>query len=443
MIETIKKLNRPKIVLIIFAVIVVVSIIIVLIMSFLNRGGSELTASGTIEAVEINISPEIGGKVAEILVKEGESVSAGDELFRMDDVIVQAQRSVALANLNFAQAAQDTAQAQYEAALDATRMESAALRTSGWVQPATGTYELPGWYFSLDEQIDAAETEVESALAERDQTLEALNDLLQDPANDDLLEAENRLVHARLDFLAAQGALTRANMAWQAAELQRSAQEAYDDAQTELEEAQIAYNNLAGGEDYEAVLSARADAAAAQERYESALDNQLALQVGNHSPRVAAAEAAANQAGYAVEQAQAALLLVDAQITKLTITAPADGVILELNIQAGEVLAGGALAMTLGQLDDLSITVYVPEDRYGELSLGQSASITVDSFPEDSFTAKVSHIADQAEFTPRNVQTVEGRQSTVFAIRLQISDPRGKLKPGMPADVLFISTEEE
>ncbi len=63
--------------------------------------------------------------------------------------------------------------------------------------------------------------------------------------------------------------------------------------------------------------------------------------------------------------------------------------------------------------------------------------MTVDSFPGEIFVATVSHIAEQAEFTPRNVQTVEGRTSTVFAIKLQVQDPAGKLKPGMPADVVF------
>jgi hypothetical protein len=63
--------------------------------------------------------------------------------------------------------------------------------------------------------------------------------------------------------------------------------------------------------------------------------------------------------------------------------------------------------------------------------------LTSDSFPGETFTATIIHIADQAEFTPRNVQTIEGRTSTVFAIKLQVQDPGRKLKPGMPADVVF------
>jgi HlyD family secretion protein len=106
-------------------------------------------------------------------------------------------------------------------------------------------------------------------------------------------------------------------------------------------------------------------------------------------------------------------------------------------VEPGEFVQPGATAFVLGQLSDLTITVYIPEDRYGEISLGQQATVTVDSFPSVTFKAEVIHIADQAEFTPRNVQTVEGRSSTVFAIKLRVTDSESKLKIGMPADVVF------
>ena len=91
--------------------------------------------------------------------------------------------------------------------------------------------------------------------------------------------------------------------------------------------------------------------------------------------------------------------------------------------------------MTLARLDDLTITVYVSEGRYGAINLGQDAQMVVDSFPGETFNATVVRIADQAEFTPRNVQTEEGRRTTVFAVELSVENPNGKLKPGMPADV--------
>jgi HlyD family secretion protein len=69
--------------------------------------------------------------------------------------------------------------------------------------------------------------------------------------------------------------------------------------------------------------------------------------------------------------------------------------------------------------------------------LGQQVVLSVDSFPNETFTATVTCIADQAEFTPQNVRTTEGRQITVYAVELSVDNPHGKLKPGMPVDVDF------
>jgi HlyD family secretion protein len=129
--------------------------------------------------------------------------------------------------------------------------------------------------------------------------------------------------------------------------------------------------------------------------------------------------------------------LLDTQIAKLVVYAPLDGEILTRNVEPGEFVQPGAVTFSMADLSNMTITVYVPEDRYGQISLGQPADVRVDSFPGETFAAEVIHIADQAEFTPRNVQTVEGRSSTVYAIRLKVTDSQGKLKIGMPADVVF------
>jgi multidrug efflux pump subunit AcrA (membrane-fusion protein) len=106
-------------------------------------------------------------------------------------------------------------------------------------------------------------------------------------------------------------------------------------------------------------------------------------------------------------------------------------------VEPGEVVAPAANLLTIADLTDLTLTVYVPEDRYGRISLGQTYPVTVDSFPGETFTGTVTYIADKAEFTPRNVQTTDSRKTTVFAIRLDLADGSGRLKPGMPADVQF------
>jgi multidrug resistance efflux pump len=114
-----------------------------------------------------------------------------------------------------------------------------------------------------------------------------------------------------------------------------------------------------------------------------------------------------------------------------------DGTILTHNVEVGEIVLPGAPTMIIGQLDDLMITVFIPEDQYGLVSIGDTAEVSVDSFPDRTFSAIVISIANEAEFTPRNVQTEEERRTTVFAVELAVEDPDRMLKPGMPADVVF------
>ncbi len=99
-------------------------------------------------------------------------------------------------------------------------------------------------------------------------------------------------------------------------------------------------------------------------------------------------------------------------------------------------LPGGTL-LELGDLGHPTLTVYLPEDRYGEVHVGDKARVTVDSFPGRLFAGTVQRVASQAEFTPRNVETPSGRRTEVFAVKLGIDNTQGDLKPGMPADVVF------
>ena len=119
------------------------------------------------------------------------------------------------------------------------------------------------------------------------------------------------------------------------------------------------------------------------------------------------------------------------------ITAPIDGVVLERLIEPGEIAAVGSPLLVVGNLNALTLKVYVPEDKYGLIALGQMYPVTVDSFPNQVFSGKVSQISNRAEFTPRNVQTTDSRKTTVFAVKLDLGSGGGKLKPGMPADVTF------
>lgn len=125
------------------------------------------------------------------------------------------------------------------------------------------------------------------------------------------------------------------------------------------------------------------------------------------------------------------------QISKLEVPTAESGTVKTSNFEPGEVIHPGMTAFTIGALDRWAIKVYVLEIIYGQISLGDSASVLVDSFSWETFSGKLIQIADQAEFTPRNVQTKDDRQTTVFEIELKVENPSSKLKPDMPADVIF------
>jgi HlyD family secretion protein len=410
-----------------------------------------ITASGTVESVEVIVSPEVSGRATEVLAAEGDTVTAGQPLLKLDDTLLQAQRKLieagilsAKAGLDTARAALQTAQLQYQQILATARLADAPARAGAWGTAQPSEFDLPNWYFSKQEQIAAMEAEVEAARQALDKERQALQTLLADPAYAGVLAAEQRVTKARAAFLTARDVLTQSSASGEDPELRDAAQAQYDDAKQELDDAQKAYADLLTTDQGAELLKARGRVRAAEARYYDALERLARLHTGEDSDAVklaaavvSQAEAAVAQAEKAVDQAEAQLGSIDAQIGKLTVLAPVDGTVLARNVEPGETVLAGSAALVLGELDHLTITVYVPENRYGEIRLGQTVQFTVDSFPGKIFTGTVSRIADKAEFTPRNVQTAEGRSTTVFAVEITVTAPSADLKSGMPADVTF------
>ena len=362
-----------------------------------------LTVSGTLEAVDSLISPEIGGKVTGIIVNEGDRVKVGDPLFTIDDTLLQAQRDIAEAGLELAQdaestadAAAGTAQANYDLVLAAANQETAAIRAADWKTTNPKGYTLPGGSFTQADWIAAAKNEKEAALLARLEIEKALNELLNDTAHKDFVEAEKTLLQSRFEVQSAQDVLAKASSSGNS-ELKAEAQDLYDEALTALENAQDDYDDLSETEAAEKILAARIDLVLASERVQAAQSRLASLQTGEDSLKVKAAQAALQQAQSALEQAaqsvaqsEANLALLDAQINKLTVTAPIEGIVLTRSIELGEVLSPGAAAITLGKLDPLIITVYVPESEVGLLSMGQKADMVVDSFPDENLSLRSS-----------------------------------------------------
>lgn len=152
------------------------------------------------------------------------------------------------------------------------------------------------------------------------------------------------------------------------------------------------------------------------------------------------AEAALQQARAQLAVARAEARGADATVRELEIRlrdmvvrAPRNGRILYKLAERGEVLAPGGKVATLVDMDAVYMTIYVPEEKAGKIRIGDDARIVADALAETPFKASVSYVSDEAEFTPKEVQTTEERQKMVFRVKLRAADNADRLlKPGMP-----------
>ncbi len=168
------------------------------------------------------------------------------------------------------------------------------------------------------------------------------------------------------------------------------------------------------------------DVASSQHR-----SSQEALSLVKEGPRKETIRAAENR----VRQAEASLQMLQERVKDTVLYAPSAGIIIKKNVELGETVSAGLPVFTLGDLEHPWIKVYVKEDKLGKVSLGQKASITVDSFQGKTFEGTITYISPEAEFTPKTIQTHEERVKLVYALKITLPNPEEALKPGMPADV--------
>jgi HlyD family secretion protein len=139
----------------------------------------------------------------------------------------------------------------------------------------------------------------------------------------------------------------------------------------------------------------------------------------------------------AVTAAEAEIGSLQQKIDQQTLESPIAGILLDLLYLEGELALPGQIVATIANLQDLSLIIYLPEADLGWVQIGTPVVIQVDPYPQHSFPGEVVHIASQAEFTPRNVQTPDERSVLVYAVKIHVSNPEGVLKPGLPADAIF------
>jgi HlyD family secretion protein len=143
-------------------------------------------------------------------------------------------------------------------------------------------------------------------------------------------------------------------------------------------------------------------------------------------------EQEADMAGAEIDRAKAELALIESQLTDAVANSPIDGVILVKAAEAGEVLAAGTPVATIGDLFHPWIRGYINERDLDRVFLGQAVRITTDS--GRTFEGRLSFIASEAEFTPKQIQTKEERVKLVYQVKIDVENPEGALKLNMPVD---------
>jgi multidrug resistance efflux pump len=337
--------------------------------------------SGTVEARTISVGSRTGGRVKEILAREGDSVNGGQTLLTLEPGDLPAQLVQARAQLVLWQANLEKLQK------GARPEELAEARARSLTAKAVLDQAVAG---TRPEEVGAAEARL------------AVQEVAVEKAQ---LDAK------RMNALASS---------------QSAAQIDVDNANTELKGAIALRDALKHQLDELKNGSRRTEVAQAQAREMEQSASEHLVAAGTRVEDLKAAQAQIDGAQGKVDQIQN-------QIDELTITAPLPSRVEALDLRPGDIISANATAAVLLEEKQLYVRIYVPETLLGRLKIGQAVQVSVDSFPNQTFQGVVEHINDVGEYSPRNLQTADERADQVFATRVGLRTGFEQLRAGMAA----------
>jgi HlyD family secretion protein len=199
-----------------------------------------------------------------------------------------------------------------------------------------------------------------------------------------------------------------------------------------LERARLDYDRKAKLAQEKAVPVHEADIArtvfeAAQKDLETSQEQVRIAKLGSRKDQIEAAR-------WAFKQAESQVLQLQKRIADTEVVSPISGRVSIKNMERGEIAAPGATVVTVVDLKRPWVRVFVPENKLSRVRLGMKAEILSDAFPDKVYEGVIRHIATEAEFTPKNVQTQEERVKLVYAVKVYVDNPNQELKPGQPVD---------
>lgn len=360
-----------------------------------------LELSGRIEGYEVNLGAKIGGRVDMIAHREGESVTKGELLAQISDDDIQAQ-------LRGSEARIERANEQVQSAGDKI----------GVIQSQIGESDL---------KISQSQEDSEGKIRQWESTL-AMNEARLSQAQSELLQAKADLELAktrksRYDFLLSKEAVTK---------------DESDQVSTSFETAKA----LVAAKEAN-VVAARKELKACEGQVAQAKSSRLSPRIEGAQKlslqkQLEQAEHERKQAEHDVQNAQADRDQTKANVAYLKILSPITGVVTARPVEPGAVVVPGQVILSLIDLDKVYMRAFVPEGQIGRVRIGQKAEVYLDAKPNQPFVGKVSQVDPQGSFTPENIYFKDDRIKQVFGIKIEIEQPGGFAKPGMPADAKLV-----
>jgi HlyD family secretion protein len=355
-----------------------------------HGNGKVVRLPGTVEIQEVRLGSKVGGRVAAVLVHEGDVVPAGTLLVRFDVPELLAQRNAARQRLA-------ATEADLQKALRGPRDEEIA-EAKALADAARAKFEMMKTGFREEEKRQA-KSELEAAQA-------------------DLRQAEEEFTRESQ----LRGTPGSSQTAYDAAVANR------DRARGRTRAAQARWDWMQRGNRPEEIAAAKAELDRCEAHY-------ALLRNGTREEDKALAAAQ-------VAEARAKLAEIEANLAEADVRAPERCVIEVLGVRPGDLVPAGQPVVRALRADDLWVKVFVPATELGKVRLGQEVEVTVDSHPGHRFPGTVIQVASISEFTPRNVQSLDERRHQVFAVKVRVADPNGVFKSGMAAEVYLPLHEE-
>jgi len=352
-----------------------------------------IVVSGNIELNEVNIAFKTAGRLVERTVDEGDAVKKGQVIARLDRDQLMAQRAAQVAAIQSAES--QLAQAQT----------------------------------AVQWQKETLSADIETRQADLTSTEARLAELKNGARPQEKLDAQ-----AAVD--AAQAELQRAQRDWERAQKLYKDDDIstaqFDQYRSRWESATAALNSnkerqalVLAGPRVEQINAAAGQVQRARGSLKTAEANSLESKRREQEIATRRAE---------IERAKATLSLIDSQLADTVAISPVDGVVLVKSADVGEVLAPGTTIVTVGDIEHPWLRGYINETDLGKVKLGSPVKVTTDSYKGKTYNGKVTFIASEAEFTPKQIQTQQERVKLVYRVKIELDNSSRELKSNMPAD---------